>query len=352
MAAAGRAFAAQGVTSIYLVHGTFAGTDLLGLLTELDRIAPSLTTALRRFTKRAFDAIVGETGNFTRQFAERMERALAAGAGTVIPVRRFHWPGMNHHISRAHAAVRLIDHLAESHLTGPAAASSRTLLLAHSHGGNALAILTNLLGADGPGRKEFFDAARVFHGDTGADDREASAWTRVEQLLADPAHSVRRSRLDIATFGTPVRYGWDAAGYTQLLHIVNHRPGKAGAPHATRYPPHLLRVLLGKEGDFIQQLGIAGSNLPPLPIAWRTFLADRRLGRVLQRQLPPHWIRTRLKHGMRLHDEGMNLLIQYDDPDRSPHRHLFGHGLYTRSRWMAFHCELIAKHIYGASPAA
>jgi hypothetical protein len=258
---------------------------------------------------------------------------------------------MNHHISRADAAVRLIDALAESAAVQSAASDQRTLLLAHSHGGNALAIVSNLLGADAEGRVEFFDAARVFHGDAEDVARDVSAWRRVEQLLSEPSHPIRSMRLDMVTFGTPVRYGWDTAGCAKLMHVTNHRPGREDATHATRYPPNLWRLLLGKEGDFIQQVGVAGTNLPPLPIAWKTFLADRRLGRLLERGLPRHWIRQRLKHGMRVPHEGTTLLIEYEDPDRLPFRHLLGHAVYTRSRWMALHCELIAKHFYGAGAA-
>jgi hypothetical protein len=105
-------------------------------------------------------------------------------------------------------------------------------------------------------------------------------------------------------------------------------------------------VLTGVEGDFVQQIGIAGTNFPPLPIAWRTWLANRRLGRLLERNLPRQWLRTRLKQGTRIHHEGTNLLVDYEDPDRSPHRHLFGHAPYTRSRWLALHSELVAQHFY------
>jgi hypothetical protein len=380
---------------VYLLHGTFAGNDALGLYTELERIAPTFAQALRRLTKRAFNAILGETGNYTPQFAARMEQALSVGAGRTIPVRLFNWSSMNHHIGRADAAVRLIDELAAivnppapsplrgwdqtstgdpkspersavvlakqpgrgldagTSLNTPPPApprqgegSGRVLLWAHSHGGNALAILTNLLGADDQARQEFFDAARIFHRGGHAGHSGFTAWPRVEQVLADPAHPVRKLQLDIVTFGTPIRYGWDTGGYRNLLHIIHHRPHHPDAEHAPRYPPNPWHVLTGREGDFIQHIGIAGTNLPPLPLALKTFLADRRLGRLLQRDLPKHWLHTRLKQDTRVAHEGTTLLVDYDDPDRSPHRHLFGHAPYTRSRWLALHCELVAEHFY------
>lgn len=360
MAAAGRRFSHAGVAAIYCLHGTFAGNDALGLFTELERFAPRAAHALRRATKGAFDWLIGETGNYTHAYVERMETALAAGAERPIPVRRFHWSSQNHHLSRADAAVRLIDELAnltppplKGEVRGGADLDSppRVQLWAHSHGGNALALVTNLLAADAPARQEFFEAAGVFHRRSKPHRMHYPVWHRVEQILADPSHPLRDLALDVVTFGTPVRYGWETRGCAHLMHIVNHRPHPARPEHVAPYPPHLGRLLAGVEGDFIQHVGIAGTNLPPLPLAWRSFLADRRLGRLFQRDLDRAWLRTRLKHGVRVHHRGMNLLIRYDDPARWPHRHLFGHALYTRSRWMALHCELIAKHFYAADPA-
>jgi hypothetical protein len=394
MAAAGRRFAQANVAAIYCLHGTFAGNDALGLYTEVERFAPRLASSLRRATKSAFDWLIGETGNYTAEFAERMETALAAGAERPIPVRRFHWAAQNHHISRADAAVRLVDELAQvatqledspvpfprrgwaQPSTGdPKSPERRALDLAkqpgrgeaagthvatrpriqlwsHSHGGNALALLTNLLAADEPTRQEFFEAAGVFHNRSRLHSTHFPVWHRVEQILADPTHPLRNLAIDVVTFGTPVRYGWDTGGFNNLLHIVNHRPHPKKPEHVAPYPPRFGKLLLGADGDFIQQIGIAGTNLPPLPIAWRTFLADRRLRMLFERDLAPEWLRTRLKRGVRVHHEGTTLLMDYADPDRSPHRHLFGHAPYTRSRWMARHCELIAEHFYGKSSGA
>jgi hypothetical protein len=368
MAAAGRRFSEAGVAAIYCLHGTFAGNDALGLYTEVERFAPRLASSLRRATKSAFDWLIGETGNYTPEFAERMETALTAGAERPIPVRLFHWAAQNHHISRADAAVRLVDELAsqaEAHnLQVPSplrgglgrgeaagtrvATSPRIQLWSHSHGGNALALLTNLLAADEPTRQEFFEAAGVFHRRSKPHRTHFPVWHRVERILADPAHPLRSLAIDVVTFGTPVRYGWDNGGFNKLLHIVNHRPHPQKPEHLAAYPPRFGKLLFGADGDFIQQLGIAGTNFPPLPIAWRTFLADRRLRTLFERGLAPEWIRTRLKRGVRVHHEGTTLLMDYADPDRSPHRHLFGHAPYTRSRWMALHCELIAEHFYSS----
>src|SRR5690349_4515830 len=159
LAAAGARFSQAGVAAIYCVHGTFCGDDVLGLFTELEGWAPSVARPLRRWSKRAIDAVIGETGNYTPAFAERMEMALSAGASRRVPVRLFNWSSLNHHIGRADGAVRLIDELAErSEQLTSSQSDARIILWAHSHGGNVFALLTNLLGADETARQEFFHA--------------------------------------------------------------------------------------------------------------------------------------------------------------------------------------------------
>jgi hypothetical protein len=321
---------------------------VLGLLTEIEGWAPDLARPLRRWSKRAIDAMLGETGNYTQRFAARMETGLSARAPRRVPVRLFHWSGMNHHIARADGAVRLIEQLGTfaQEQSDQGSSDPRVLLWAHSHGGNVLALLTNLLGADGQARHEFFHASRSFFRPWFATKADMPVWDRVERLLADPQHPLRRLKLDIATFGTPVRYGWDAAAYDNLLHAIHHRPPSEEHPHRLPYPPWPHHVVAAAHGDYIQQVGIAGTNLAPLPIALRTFLADRRLGNLLERDLGG-WVRSRLKQGMRVHDEGTTLLLDYEELHWAPWKHWLGHAPYTRSEWLPLHCELVAEHFYG-----
>ena len=353
MASAGRSFGDADVAAVYLVHGTFCGNDPLGVLTELSRRAPATAERLRRWLKAAVDAIIGETGNYTAAFAERMEKGLAVGAGRPLPVRLFNWSSQNNHIARADGAVRLIDELARfAEAGGPTGDSdslpSRIQIWTHSHGGNVLALVTNLLGSDPGDRADFFHAARTFyHRRSGAVDMPA--WERVENLLHDAGHPLRRFALDIVNYGMPIRYGWETAGFGKLLHITHHRPIVKRPAYLAPWPPRLHRIIRGTDGDFIQQLGIAGTNLAPLPLAVRTFLADWRLDRYLERELTPRWLLQRLPLGMRVPEDGATLLVDYADPDRFLLRHLAGHAPYTRSRWLPLHCELVAQELYGRS---
>jgi len=352
LAATGAALSEARVATVYCVHGTFSGNDLLGLTTELARFSPSLSQALARLGKQTVDWIVGETGNYTPQFAAAMQEGLNAGVGRTIPVRLFNWSSQNNHLGRADGAVRLVDELARLAVDLPDKTFSdarppRVLLWGHSHGGNVLALLTNLLGADRKARDEFFEAARSFYRPWLRRHTDMPVWPRVQQLLDDTQHPLRQLALDMVTFGTPVRYGWDTDGYANLLHFNHHRPPPEAAEHLAPYPLVPWRILCAKDGDFVQQIGIAGTNFLPNPLAVRTLTADWRLDQFLERDLAREWLFTRLSHGVRVPDEGTTLLVDYQGIKGSVHHHLAGHALYTRQKWLPFHCREVVERFYG-----
>jgi hypothetical protein len=210
------------------------------------------------------------------------------------------------------------------------------------------ALLTNLLGGDAATRRQFFHAARSFYHQWRSSRVDFPVWDRVEDLLLSSTHPVRRLALDMVTFGTPIRYGWETAGYAKLLHIVGHRPQVEEHEWLARFPPSLRGLLTAADGDFVQQLGIAGSGCPANPLLLRTVVANRRLRQLLAADLPG-WLLSRMRAGMRVQDEGATLLVDYDDPVRFPLRHLFGHAAYTRSWWLPLHGELTAAEFYGGA---
>jgi hypothetical protein len=349
--AAGKSFGAAGVVGVYLVHGTFAGNDALGLLTELARYAPGVSESLRKFQKSAVDMLVGESGNYTPEFTARFEELITEGAGRPIPVRLFNWSSQNNHIGRADGAVRLLDELANFAAALPAyqlhnEQPPRLLLFAHSHGGNVCALISHLLGDNDASRRDFFHAARSFYRTWWTGRIDLPVWQRAQERLADVAHPLHRLHLDVATFGTPVRYGWETAGLAKLMHFVNHRPSPEHEEHCAPYPIQPRRMLAAHHGDYVQQIGIAGTGLPPNLLCPRTLVANFRLRRLLHRGIPFQWLATRLKHGRRVHDDGTTLLVDYEDPETSPLRHFFGHAAYTRSRWLPLHCDKIVEHFY------
>ncbi|MCG8448073.1 MAG: hypothetical protein MI725_00650 [Pirellulales bacterium] len=350
IAAAGAAFGQAQVEAIYCVHGTFAGNDALGLLTELARFTPGLSSKLRRFGKRTVDLIAGETGNYTPRFVATFQEGVSAGAGRTIPVRLFNWSSQNNHIGRADGAIRFIYELAKFAATLPrerlaAANPPRVLLWGHSHGGNVFALATSLLAAERAQRDEFFHAARTFYRPWFWGEVDLPVWRQVRELLDEVRHPLRQLALDIATFGTPIRYGWDAGGYARLLHFIHHRL-TAGEAEYLAPPLNPRRALSAAAGDYVQQFGIAGSNLAPAPFALRTFLADWRLNKFLERDIPRERLIKRLGRRQRVPDAGTTLLVDYSEVESGVHQHLAGHALYTRRKWLPFHCREIAKRFY------
>jgi hypothetical protein len=314
----------------------------------LSRIAPQLAQGLSRCGKRLVDLITGEAGNYTDPFVQVLQAGLSAGAGQTLPVRRFQWSSQNNHIARADGAIGLLDALATWATDSTLPEAARVQLWAHSHGGNVLALMTQLLGAEPAVRTDFFEAAQSFYQPWIRSSVDQPAWQRVRELLEDAAHPVRRLQLDLVTFGTPLRYGWHPAGYAQLLHFIHHRPPTQGKAYQAPVPLKLRRACTAQEGDYVQQVGIAGTNFMPLPWAPRTWLADRRLGKLLEADLAKEWLVTRLRHGARVPDAGQTLLVDYRSISRWPHRHLAGHALYTLRQWLPFHGQQIAQHFYGA----
>lgn len=347
LAAVGRVFEEANVAAIYCIHGTFVGNDVLGLLTELSRFAPGLSRQLSRVGKSVIDLVAGEAGNFTRQFAADLANGLASGAGREIPIKLFHWSSQNNHIARADGAIRLIDALAQQVESLDASRPHRIQLWGHSHGGNVLALTSQLLGANHDEREEFFRAARSFYQPWVRRSVDMPNWQRVRDILDEQDHPLRKVALDMVTFGTPIRYGWSTDGYSKLLHFIHHRPPTQGEAYHAPIPLKLLRARKGLDGDYVQQIGISGTNFMPLPIFARTLLADWRLDRLLEANVVRENIITRLRHATRVPDDGTTLLVDYTVLDRWLHRHIAGHGLYTKRRWLPFHCQAIAEQFYG-----
>lgn len=343
MRLAGEALRAAGVSSILVVHGTFAGLDALGLASALGRLIPAAPRALGWLSKKIVDSLMGENGNYTPKYVKLFEKALAGGGTVQIPVRRFNWSGENHHLGRADAAVRLLHAL---HALGGNEAK-RVILWGHSHAGNVFALLTNLLGSGAAEREAFFEAARVYYARPTLGGSHTEVWEDVRKLLARESQPLGRLQVDIANFGTPVRYGWDPAGYGHLLHFVHHRQGEGTPAHRAHFPQHVDDVLEAQHGDYVQHAGIAGTNFAPPILAWRAWLADRRLHALLQPEYSTRDLLDRLQQGMRVAHGGETLLVNYPQQPETIFTHLAGHAIYTRREWMLYHLEEIAKRWYG-----
>lgn len=337
----GEALRRSGVAAIYLLPGAAVDDELRGILGELSRVLPGARRAGRRLFRRPAETLLSEAGNYAETYARLMEESLAAEGEDRLPVRIFHWSRENHHLGRADGAVRLIDELASLDLPP----DRRVLLCGHSHGGNVLAILTNLLGDDRRRNERFFEAAEIYYRWPVLGCVDIPVWQRVRELLsAEPRAAL--AAIDVVTFGTPIRYGWDPEGYSRLLHFVHHRPAEGLPAYRAAFPPRLGSVFRSPEGDYVQQLGIAGTNVAPSVLSWRAWMADQRLGRILQGDLGSRNPLERFRAGAIVPDEGVTLLVDYGQSEGPLAEHLAGHAVYTRPEWMLFHLEEIARRFY------
>lgn len=340
----GRAYRQAGVSAIYLVHGTFVGADALGILSALGRVYPAAQSFMSELAKQAVDHLTGEGGNYTGKFAQSFEELIQTPGEPTIPVRRFFWSSQNHHLGRADGAIRLLDEIAGAEIPP----KGRILLLGHSHAGNVFALMTNLLAADAETRKAFFDAARIYYRWPLLGLIDIPFWQRLENLLSQHPEVITNHPLDFVTFGTPIRYGWDSGGYDHLLHFINHKPSKSLPEYQAPFPPTAQQVCTAAEGDYVQQCGIAGTNLMPNMFAWRSCLADRRLNTLLQQDIHARDLPKNLKAGRRVPDDGTTLLVDYGPTEGGLPEHVAGHAVYTRSEWLLFHAEEIARRFYQA----
>ncbi len=341
MARAGQAFRQHGVATILLVHGTFVGTDAAGMAGLLARLWPAAGDRLRGWLKSAVDQLVAEDGNFTSDYARLLEDCLNPSGTRPIRVRRFSWSSENFHLGRAHAAVTLIDELSRL-----CQASHRAMLWGHSHAGNVFAILSNLLAADERSLEQFFEAGQPYYRWPLGGPVDLPAWPRVRALLRQRKGGELARNLDLVTLGTPIRYGWDTGGFARLLHFVHHRPVAHLAVDQGEFPPALADVMAATRGDYVQQLGIAGTDVPPSPLYLRSWIANRRLGQLLERSLEPPALLDRLAQGRLVARDGQTLLVDYrhDTPELA--EEVAGHAVYTHREWMLFHAEQTATWFY------
>lgn len=380
MAQCGSTFSRAGVRAVVFLHGAIHGTDVFGIQ-RLDEVGglkrgysrgvsglDALLAAMRQesngipllpgglkppladddATKKLLDEQLGDAGNFTGPDVERFRKAINRNLSQPILCLRMLWSGEHHHLGRAMAAVRLLDALRQFCEEHHPAQGQRILLQAHGQAGLVLALVSNLLCPSRiTGRPKLLGMLASYAEQSNQPELGA-AITRIEPLL-ETASLLHGAQLDVVTFGTPVRYGWDPSGLGKLLHVVNHRnlrtDGKTWLAKM-ELPQITMEMPIAWGGDYVQELAVAGSDA--MPATEQGKVANKAVWEMVE----PYdgferWLECS-RRAVRFPSEGRCLLVDYKDSTGStnPRDHYYGHAAYTRREAMLFNTAQIVDCLY------
>ncbi len=373
--------AKAGVRAIVCVYGSWIGSDLFGagrldeaggLKRGYSRGIPGLESLLSLLRptsyqlpfqnpqlsppfsnedtfKSRIDDLVGETGNITANYINTLENGLNQGTSASLPCLRYLWSSRHHHIGRVESTLDFLNFLAALSKQFSLDSGHRLLVLGFGHAGHVLTLLSNFLASgESSSREMLIDTLESYYAQD-QDHTPIDAIERLRQVIshlnADDAH---HPVLDIVTFGTPVRYGWDTSGIHHLLHIVNHRPIRSDGKHwlAKMDLPQVtyeMPALLG--GDYVQQLAVAGTDTVP------SATHEQEVNATLQELLEPYdgferWLEC-ARRVTRCANDGHCVLIDYQHTHAAiPSSHLFGHACYTTTQAMLDQTVKIVEHLY------
>jgi hypothetical protein len=375
MAKMGSELAQAGVRMVVFLHGTASGTDVFGMqrldevgglkrgysrgIAGLDALlalmrdgtngVPALQDAPPPFTddestKRLIDNQVGDAANFSHAYVELFRKAINRSTERPIGCERVLWSSEHHHLGRSQAAIQVISRLRALAIEQKLQPTDRILVQAHGHAGLVLALASNLMAPHGsPGRASFLKALKHYSTHTGRSSPD------IDLLEQSPDQALNGGKLDVVTFGTPVRYGWDPSSLGQLLHIVNHRPMRVDGKRwlaKMELPQITMEMPIAWGGDYVQQLAVGGSDAVPASPEAKTG------NKVLWELLEPYegferWLECARK-SVRCHNDGRCLLVDYKDSTAasSAKDHIYGHAAYTRMNAMLFNTTEIMRTLY------
>ncbi len=320
----GKKLQKAGVKAALFLHGTFAGDDPFDIVHLVNSLFPSLNQDIankfKDFTKSNQNWLVGDQGNFPPAYLDLFRE----GTGINLQCKAITWSSTNHHLGRIQGCLDLIESLIQMKDQQQLVHEDRVLIIGHSHAGQVFALFNHFLAATDH-FKEIIQTAQI--------TKEFKALTDHEIFF------LKSLKVDAITLGTPPRYGWSDLHHWRVLHFINHRGSKPEAGS-------LNGILTTKHGDYVQQLGISGSDsLSPLE-------NDREINKNLEEYLGigsnlSYW-HQQIQHNRRLPSSGHTLLIDYQDNGNYPNcfTTLFGHAAYTRYRFMLFNLQQITRLLY------
>lgn len=378
----GRTMSDAGVAGVVFLHGSLHGTDVFGAqrldeagglkrgysrgVSGLDALLaamreegngiPLLPGGVRPplqdddVTKTILDEQIADAGNFTHAAVESIKNAINKNLTQPISCIRLLWSSEHHHLGRALAAVSLLAELHTLAKHQNLGKGHRVLIQAHGQAGLILALASNLLCPSPITGRRRFSKILADYADQTNQTPLAATIKHIESLL-ETGSLLNGVSLDIVTFGTPVRYGWDPSGIGKLLHVVNHRnlrtDGKSWLAKM-ELPQITMEMPIAWGGDYVQELAVAGSDA--VPATDQAKAANKRVWEMVE----PYdgferWLEC-ARRAVRFPSEGRCLLVDYKDSTGStnPRDHYYGHAAYTRRHALLFNTTQIVRTFYEA----
>jgi hypothetical protein len=201
-------------------------------------ILPELIQGLKQGQKKLTDLIARDEGNYTHEYAQNLCNSLG---NDICDIKdNFEWGSGDYHFARLDGALKLAQRIAEKFTEKQISNDDRVLLLGHSHAGQVFALLTTLLedGEKGKQIKKIIMTSNIV-----SDERK--------KRFQGDLDTIKGVFLDFVTFGTPVRYQWGKYDKWRVLPVINHRSDStiSGIPSV-------------RDGDYVQQWGVEGTDLP------------------------------------------------------------------------------------------
>lgn len=332
----GEAMKSGNVRKVLFVHGTFAGNDPFGFYGVMKQLGVSsgVTEILEIMSEKLKDITLDDLGNFPDGYIDSFHEGIHHNIECVSSG----WSSENNHIGRLLAVPELAADIARG--AEDLSSDNRVLLIGHSHAGQLFALLTNFL-ENGHHANTLLNVLAEVE----IDGFDLAVFVNNLEIISG-------IQLDIVTLGTPVRYPWGNYKNYRLLNIVNHRSDS-----------RIDGVLNTRDGDYVQQWGTDGTDLPPANPALKEIndALDKILdqGRPLNIDAKLKEIKRRMPFKENGKEAGDTILVDYRDKGARIFQFMgfrfgsanfietaFGHGVYTRRKCMLFNSSLIVEQFY------
>lgn len=338
MAKCGESMQANKVQKVVFASGTFVGNDPFGIFRILEDfgVLPVITDEFKDILKKVRNKAIDDLGNFAEDYIPSFTTGINHGIECCL----YPWSSENNHIGRLLAVPGLAARLAE--VAEGLSKKDRILMIGYSHAGQIFALLTIFL-ENGEKANELYDVLA----DVSGFDKEA---------LAKNIEKISNIYLDIVLLGAPVRYPWGNYEKFRLLNIINHRSASS-----------LAGVLETRDGDYVQQWGTEGTDLPSDLDLHND--CNNRLNPILDKGLfdPSELVvklkETKRRQAVKINGDkaGNTLLVDYLDNGSKvfqvfgfifgkPNciKTVLGHGIYTRRNCMLFNTNVIVENFYSS----